>query len=106
VSALLALTLHSSHQELLALETLTVSLTFAPTVSVLELPLEVAVFLLFLVLLVLIVELQVPALLKLLLEETAPLHLFLKPTLPVHSVPYAMLELVLPSPQRPTELLA
>jgi len=40
VSILLALTLQSSHQELLALPTLTVSLAFAPLVLVSELPSE------------------------------------------------------------------
>jgi len=58
------------------------------------------------VLLVLIVDLDLPALLKLPLEETAHLHLFLPSDLPANSVLSAMLELVLVSPLRPTELLA
>jgi len=56
--------------------------------------------------LVLIVELDLPALLKLLSEETALLHLFLPLVVPAHLVPSAMLELVLLSPQRPVELIA
>jgi len=56
----LALTIQISHQELLALPTLTVSPTFAPTVPVLELLLEETVFLLLIVLLVPIVELDLP----------------------------------------------
>lgn len=57
-------------------------------------------------LLVLIVDLDLPALLKLLLEETAHLHLSLPSDLPVLLELYAMLEPVLLSPQRPMELLA
>jgi len=45
-SDLLALTIQTSHQELLALPTLTVSLAFALTVPVSELPSEETVFLL------------------------------------------------------------
>jgi len=56
----LALTIQVSHQELLALLTLTVSPTFAPTVPVLELLLEETVLLLLIVLLVPIVELDLP----------------------------------------------
>jgi len=46
VSDQLALTIQTSHRELLALPTLTVSLAFAPTVPVSELPSEETVFLL------------------------------------------------------------
>jgi hypothetical protein len=56
----LALTIQVSHQELLALLTLTVSPTFALTVPVLELLLEETVLLLLIVLLVPIVELDLP----------------------------------------------
>lgn len=57
-------------------------------------------------LLVLIVDLDLPALLKLLLEETALVHLSLQSDLPALLDLSAMLEPVLHSPQRPTELLA
>jgi len=56
----LAATIQISHQELHALPTLTVSPTFVPAVPVLELLLEETAFLLLIVLLVPIVELDLP----------------------------------------------